>query len=113
MDDTGFVRGFQCLGDLLGDWKGFINGNRTLSDPILQRWPFHQLQHQRSGVVGFFNAVDLRDVRMVQAGENLCLSLKPRETIRVRVSRQTPPADRMKRLTSPRNVVASPLHNSS
>ena len=77
------MRGFQRLGDLLGDGQGFVDGDRTFGDPISQRWPLHQLQHQRTGAFFFFDAVDLHDVGMVQAGENLRLSLEPGQPIRI------------------------------
>ena len=43
----------------------------------------HQLQHQRTSAFGLFDTVDLRDVRMVQAGEDLCFPLEPSQPIRI------------------------------
>ena len=43
----------------------------------------HQLQHQRTGALRLFKAVDLGDVRMVKVGKNLRLSLEPRKAIRI------------------------------
>ena len=83
VDDTSFVSGFECLSDLLGYRQSFIQRNRALLDPVSQRRPLDQLQHQRTGIVTFLNAVDLRDVRMVQAGKNLRLSLEPCQPIRI------------------------------
>ena len=54
-----------------------------MSDPICQRRPFDQLQHQRPSAFAFFKAMDLRDVRVVEGSENLRLPLKPRQAIRI------------------------------
>ena len=75
--------GFQSLGDLLRDRESLIDCNRALSNPVGEGWPLHQLQHQGTGAFVFFNAVDLRDVRMVQAGKDLGLALKPGQPIRI------------------------------
>ena len=83
MNDTSFVCRLQCLCDLLGYRKGFIERNGTLSNAICEGWPLHQLQHQRTGCVRFFEAVDGRDVRVAQAGENLRFPLEPRQPIRI------------------------------
>ena len=54
-----------------------------MRDPVSQRWPFHQLQHQGPRVFGCLDAVDLRDVGMVQAGEDLGFPLEPGQAIRI------------------------------
>ena len=44
---------------------------------------FDQLQNQRPRALGFLDAVDGGDVRVVEAGEDLRLPLEPGEPIRV------------------------------
>ena len=83
MDHTGFVCSLQRLGDLLGYRQGFVDGDRSLCDAISQRWPLDQLQHQRTGALRLFKAMDLSDIRMVEACKNLRLSLEPSEAIRI------------------------------
>ena len=61
----------------------FIERDRTFGDPVSQRWPFNQLQHQRTSVLGLLDAVDLCDVRMVQTGEHLRFTLEPGQSIRI------------------------------
>ena len=56
MDDTGFVRGLQCLGDLLGNRQRLVERDRPLGDPVGQRGTFDQLQDQRLRVVGLLDA---------------------------------------------------------
>ena len=75
--------GLDGLRNLLGYRKGFIQRDRTSGDPIRQRRPLHQLQHQRPRALGFLDAVDGRNARVVEAGEDLGLPLEPRQPFRV------------------------------
>jgi hypothetical protein len=54
-----------------------------LRDPDRQGRSLDQLQHQRPRAVGFLDAVDGGDVRVVEAGEDLRFPLEPREPIRL------------------------------
>ena len=74
---------FKGFGDLLGNGQGFINGDWSLLDPISQGRPFDQLQYQRPSTAAFFDTVDLRDVRMIETGEDLRLALEPSKSIRI------------------------------
>ena len=40
VDDAALMRGFEGLGDLLGDGQRLIERNRTLSDAVGKRGPF-------------------------------------------------------------------------
>ena len=66
MNDALLVRRFQCLGDLLGDGQCLVERNRPLRDTVRERRSLDQLHHERADTVALFEAVDLRDVRMVQ-----------------------------------------------
>ena len=83
VNDTRFVSSLQRLSNLLGDWESFIDSDRPLRYPVGEGWPFHQLQHQRTGAVAFFKAMNGGDVRVVQAGKHLRFSLKPSQAIRI------------------------------
>ena len=61
--------------DIEWDWP--------FADPVSQRWPLHQLQHQCPRAVLLLDAIDGGDARMVQTGENLRLPLEPGEPIRI------------------------------
>ena len=76
MDDPCFVGGFEGFGDLLGDRECFVEGNSTLRNAISRRRPFDVFENQRASLAGFFQSVNLGNVRMVQGGENLGFSLK-------------------------------------
>ena len=49
----------------------------------MKRVPFDQLQDQAQGAVGFFEPVDLGDVRMIQRSEQLGFALESGEALRV------------------------------
>ena len=60
------VRRFQRLRDLLRDRQGVVELNRAVPDPVGERRPFDQLEHEGADTVRFFQAVDRADVRMIQ-----------------------------------------------
>ena len=75
MDDALVVRGFERVGDLPRDAERLVERNRSLLDPLGQRRPFDQLHHQRV----LLDAVDRRDVRMIQRREHLRLAREARQ----------------------------------
>ena len=66
VDDALLVGGFQRLRDLLGDGERLVNGNSTLGDAVGEGRPLDQFQDECLRLVGLFQALDGRDVRMVQ-----------------------------------------------
>ena len=83
MNDTRFVRRFKRLSDLFRYRECLVERDSALYDPISKGRSFDKLQNQRTRVAAFLNAVDGGDVRMVEAGKNLRLTLEPGEAIRV------------------------------
>ena len=88
VDDTGVVGRLQRLGNLPGDWQGLVERNWSLRDAFGQRPPFDQFQDKRmlvgSGVsAAFFQAVDGRDVGMIERREHLGLALEPDEPVTI------------------------------
>src|SRR4029434_352261 len=81
VDDTLLVRGLQRVCDLLRARQCVTDRDWTFGNAVGERRPFDQLHDERLCVAGVFQAVHVRDVRMVQRGENLGLALKPRQTI--------------------------------
>jgi hypothetical protein len=67
--DTAAMRGLQRLGDAQRDPKRFLHGQRPRLQPLRQRRPRHELEHEEGEPVRFLEAVDRRDRRVVQAGE--------------------------------------------
>ena len=84
MDDALLVSGFEGFGYLSGDRQRLIDGNRPLRNAISKRRTLNQLHHERLGAVVFFQAVHVRDVWMIERGEDLCFALKSSEPFRVR-----------------------------
>ena len=83
MNDPLLVRRFEGLRDLPGDGQGVVEWDRTLRDAIRERGPFDELHHERLHAVGFFEAVDGRDVRMVQRREHFRFALESGEPLSV------------------------------
>ena len=82
MDDSLLVGLFQGLGDLARDRKAFIYGKTSLGQPIGQGRPFDQLHDQGRAAAAGLQAVDLGDVRVVQAREELGFALESGEPFR-------------------------------
>ena len=83
MDDPLLVRGFERLGNLLGDREGLVDRDRPARNPIGERRALDKLHHEGRACTpsAFFEPVDLGDVRMVEGGEHLRLPLETREAI--------------------------------
>ena len=58
----------------IGPWRNAVG----------QRRPLDQFHHQRESSVRLLQAVDVRDVRMVQDGEDFGFALEPREPLGIR-----------------------------
>ena len=83
MNDALLVGLFERLGDLLGDLDRLIGGNRPSLQAPRKVLAFDQLEYQKGLPVGFFQAVDRGDVRVVQGPEEVGLALEPREALGV------------------------------
>ena len=79
MDDPLLVRRFERLGDLLRDGQRFVERDRAARDALRQILALDELHHERLDAAAFFEAVDVRDVRMIQRREHLRFA---RETAR-------------------------------
>ena len=76
VDDSLFVRRLERLGDLPGEREGFIERETAVDDAIGERWALDQLHHQRDGPVLLFEAVNLRDMGMIQRRQNFGFALE-------------------------------------
>ena len=81
MDDAVLVRGFERLGDLPRHRQRLVDGEGAARDSIGERRAFDQLHHQRVLAAGILEAVDLRDVRMIERREELRFPAEPRQAI--------------------------------
>ena len=57
---------FQGFSDLLGDGQSFVQGDWPLLNAIRQGRAFNEFEDQGPHAVRFFQAMDLRDVGVVQ-----------------------------------------------
>ena len=84
MDDALLVRGLERLGDLSRDRESLRQRDRSLGDAIRQRRPVDQLHDQCMGRARVLKTVEVRDVRMVQRGEDLRFAAEAHEPIGIR-----------------------------
>ena len=83
MNDAFLVRRFQRIQNLFRNLQRFICRQRAALQPLRQRFGLHEFHDDASCFAGFFQAVDVSDIRVIQRGENLGFSLKTGETIRI------------------------------
>ncbi len=83
MNDPLLVRRFEGFRDLLRDGQRLIERNRPTRDAIGQRLASHQFEDECARLTGFFEAVDLGDVRMIERRQDLRFAVQSRETIRI------------------------------
>ncbi len=76
MNDALFMRGFQRLANAFRDVKGLINGKGTAPDAFGERFAFYEFEDEKARTVCFLKAMDACDVRMVEGGEDLGLTLE-------------------------------------
>ena len=83
MNDALLMRRFEGFGDLFGDGQRFVDGDGTLLDAIGECRSVDEFEHERAGVVALLDAVNLRDVGMVERRQDVCFTLETCETIRI------------------------------
>src|SRR6185503_13480286 len=83
MNDALVMCSFERLGNLSSDVNHFIYQEGTGCDPVGEGWAFHQLENEREDTVRLLEAVDSRDVRMIERRQYLSLSPESRHAIRI------------------------------
>ncbi len=81
MNHALLVSRLERRGDLLRDRQRLLHRNRPLVNPIRERRPFDQFQHERVHATRFLQAVNRTDIRMIQRGQNLRFALEARQPI--------------------------------
>jgi hypothetical protein len=66
--------------NLFRNRQGFIDRNQPLCDAVSERRPLDQLHDERLQAIGLFEPVDVRDVRMIQRGQDFGFALKTRKS---------------------------------
>ena len=83
MDDATFVRGVERLGDLNPNPARVFDRERPAHEPRLERLSVDQLHDDDLVMVQPFEAVNRRDVRMIQRREDLRFPSEPRDAVRL------------------------------
>ncbi len=83
MNDTVLVSRFQRLRNLLRNWQGLVQCDRTLGDAVRERRALDELHDQCTDAARVLESVDLRDVGVVERCQHLRLAFEPREAIGV------------------------------
>ena len=86
MNDAAIVRGFQPIGNLCANTPRLVDSQRAARNELRDRWTFDELENEGRDPVRLFESVDLRDIRVVQGGKDLRLSLEPGEALGVTAS---------------------------
>ena len=81
MDDPFVVRLFERLGDLARDGERLFERQRPLGKALAERRTLDQLEDERPPPTIDFQAVDRRDVRVIEARQDLGLALETGETL--------------------------------
>jgi len=94
MNDALLVRGFECVGDLLGDREGFVEWNRATRNTLRQVVALDQFHHERGDALALFESVDGGDIRMIQRGEDPGFASESRQSLRIARERLRQDLDR-------------------
>mgnify|MGYP001251283231 CR=1 FL=1 len=76
MNDALLMCRFERLGDLSGDRQRLIDGNRTSTDSLCERLSLHEFHHEGSCAVRFLEAVNGRDVWVIQGRQDFSFTLE-------------------------------------
>jgi len=83
MDDALLVRRFERLRDLLRDGQRLVNRDRPARNALRQILALDELHHDRAHTATLFEAVDVRDVRVIDGRQRLRFAIEPREPVGV------------------------------
>ena len=92
--DTLLVRGLQCLGDLQRERECLGNRQRAGFEFLLERFALDQLHSEIQRALVFIEAVDRRDIGVIQRCEQLGLAFESREAVLVACERARQRLDR-------------------
>ncbi len=81
MHDAALVRGLERLGDLQRDSQRLVTRKRAVGEPLREVFTLDELHRQEAHAVRLVQAVDRRDVGVVQRGEQLRFALEAGEPL--------------------------------
>ena len=77
----------MSLGDLSDDCQRFIQPNSTSSNAISQRRAVDEFENQSANATGFLEAVNARNIRMIQRCKHLRFTLETPDPIGIECER--------------------------
>ena len=83
MHDSVLVRRFQCFRDLPRERQRAVEWNRAVREPVREGRSIDQLEHERLNPVRMLHAVDRGDVRVIERGQNLRLSIETHHVVAI------------------------------
>src|SRR5579862_1577675 len=83
MDNALVMRGLKGVGHLTCDGQHIGHWHRPACDVRGEILTLHEFHHDGANILCFLEAVNVRDVRMVERGQGLGLAREPREAFRV------------------------------
>jgi hypothetical protein len=75
------VRGLQTLGDLTGDRQRLVEKNRSACETLGQILAVHILERERDRAISFFEAMNRRDVGMIEGCQDLGFTAEARDAL--------------------------------
>ena len=81
--DAGLVGDLDRLGDLAGDGQRFVHRDRAVREALRQILAFDEFEHEGPRRANLLEAVNLRNVRVIERGERLRFTLEAGEALRV------------------------------
>ena len=94
MNDPLLVRGFEGLGDLLRNGQGLVCRDGALCNALREVVALDEFHHERGHVARALEAVDRRDVWVIERREDFGFALESRQAIRVASKRRRQHFDR-------------------
>jgi hypothetical protein len=88
------VSGVERVGDLARDRERLVQRHRAFGDEVGKRGSFHELHHEGAAVAGSFEAVDGRDVGMIERRERFGLAREARHAVGILLPRRRQDLDR-------------------
>jgi hypothetical protein len=83
VDDVQLVRSFESFRNLPGDRQRLLERDGALGDAVSKGDTLHHLHDESLETVALFEAVDVRDVGMIECGESLRLTLEAGDSLAI------------------------------
>src|SRR5688500_20395224 len=83
MNHATLMCSFECFSDLLRDLEGLSDRDGAMSQALCEVLALHELEDEECDAVDLFEAVNARDIRVIERGQDVRLTPEPRDSISV------------------------------